>query len=83
MKRLLVVVLVATVVSSSTGCLLIDHLFHCRLPGGHCGPAACATCGPAYDAAPAGPPTAAVTYPYYTTRGPRDFLASDPRGIGP
>lgn len=30
-----------------------------------------------------GPATAAVTYPYYTVRGPRDFLASDPRGIGP
>lgn len=24
-----------------------------------------------------------VTYPYYTTRGPRDFLAKNPRGIGP
>ena len=22
-------------------------------------------------------------YPYYTTRGPRDFLAADPRPIGP
>jgi hypothetical protein len=25
----------------------------------------------------------AVAYPYYTTRGPRDFLAKNPRGIGP
>lgn len=24
-----------------------------------------------------------VAYPYYTTRGPRDFLANNPRGIGP
>jgi hypothetical protein len=31
----------------------------------------------------AGPPTGAVTYPYYTTRGPRDFLARNPRSIGP
>lgn len=31
----------------------------------------------------AGPPSAGVTYPYYTTRGPRDFLAKNPRGIGP
>lgn len=31
----------------------------------------------------AGPPTGAVTYPYYTSRGPRDFLAKNPRGIGP
>jgi hypothetical protein len=34
-------------------------------------------------AAFAGPTTGAVTYPYYTTRGPRDFLAANPRGIGP
>jgi hypothetical protein len=31
----------------------------------------------------AGPPTGGVTYPYYTNRGPRDFLARNPRGIGP
>jgi len=30
-----------------------------------------------------GPPTGAVAYPYYTTRGPRDFLASNPPSIGP
>ena len=30
-----------------------------------------------------GPPTGAVTYPYYTVRGPRDFLAREPRPIGP
>jgi len=33
--------------------------------------------------APAGPPTGAVAYPYYTTRGPRDFLAKNPPSIGP
>ena len=32
---------------------------------------------------PPGPPTPTVAYPYYTTRGPRDFLSSNPRGIGP
>lgn len=31
----------------------------------------------------AGPATGAVTYPYYTTRGPRDFLAKNPQSIGP
>ena len=31
----------------------------------------------------AGPPTGATSYPYYTTRGPRDFLARNPRSIGP
>lgn len=30
-----------------------------------------------------GPPTGAITYPYYTLRGPRDFLARNPRSIGP
>jgi hypothetical protein len=30
-----------------------------------------------------GPPTGAITYPYYTTRGPRDFLAQDLRPLGP
>jgi hypothetical protein len=32
---------------------------------------------------PAGPPTGAVAYPYYTTRGPREFLAKNPPSIGP
>ncbi|MGD9720413.1 MAG: hypothetical protein AB7O59_06725 [Pirellulales bacterium] len=31
----------------------------------------------------AGPPSGGVTYPYYTNRGPRDFLARNPRDIGP
>lgn len=30
-----------------------------------------------------GPPSGTVTYPYYTIRGPRDFLASNPPSIGP
>ena len=30
----------------------------------------------------AGPPVGTVTYPYYTTRGPRDYLANDPPSIG-
>ena len=32
---------------------------------------------------PAGPSAAQVTYPYYTTRGPRDFFAAHPPTIGP
>jgi hypothetical protein len=31
---------------------------------------------------PAGPPTAQVGYPYYTIRGPRDFLLDNPPSIG-
>lgn len=30
-----------------------------------------------------GPPTGQVAYPYYTTRGPRDFLMANPPSIGP
>jgi hypothetical protein len=29
-----------------------------------------------------GPPTGQVAYPYYTVRGPRDFLMNDPPTIG-
>jgi hypothetical protein len=31
---------------------------------------------------PPGPPTAQVAYPYYTIRGPRDFLLDNPPSIG-
>jgi hypothetical protein len=34
-----------------------------------------------YDG-PQGPPTAQVGYPYYTTRGPRDFFTNNPPSIG-
>jgi len=30
-----------------------------------------------------GPPTGGVAYPYYTNRGPRDFLVNNPPSIGP
>lgn len=40
--------------------------------------------GGAYGAGGAGGVGAAtVAYPYYTVRAPRDFLDSNPRGIGP
>lgn len=62
--------------------------------GGYAGGPGCANCGyhdhgprqmangPEYGFAQ-GPPSAGVTYPYYTNRGPRDFLAARPRSIGP
>src|SRR4051812_26306095 len=31
---------------------------------------------------PPGPPSPQVGYPYYTTRGPRDFLVNNPPSIG-
>ena len=30
-----------------------------------------------------GPSGGAIAYPYYTTHGPRDFLAASPRSLGP
>jgi hypothetical protein len=50
-----------------------------RLRCRDCGGRGCGRC----RAAESGPPTGTVTYPYYTTRGPRDFLAKNPRSIGP
>jgi len=41
----------------------------------------CARPGPALQ--PQQPPYGAITYPYYTLRGPRDFLERSPSPIGP
>lgn len=57
---------------------------HAGRPGGHvmrsvhkhCANGVC--CGGAV-----GPEYGAVTYPYYTTRGPRDFFLANPATIGP
>ncbi len=43
---------------------------------------ACRGCGTTLQAPPQGPPVAATSFPYYTVRGPRDFLAGDPPSIG-
>lgn len=37
----------------------------------------------AYDGYYSGQTHGAVAYPYYTTRGPRDYFADDPQSIGP
>jgi hypothetical protein len=65
---------------------------HCRMCGGYCG------CGPPAPGCPMcccgasgdqnynfqpGPPVAQTAYPYYTLRGPRDFLLNNPPSIGP
>lgn len=61
-------------------------------PGGWGGP--CGMCGahglcphkggyPEYPAFNPGPPVGQVAYPYYTVRGPRDFLRDKPPTIGP
>jgi hypothetical protein len=68
---------------------------HCPCCGhGYC----CACCGPPAPGCPCcccgasgdhnynfnpGPPVAQTAYPYYTLRGPRDFLLDNPPSIGP
>lgn len=50
-----------------------------------CGPAAPGCCNSGdhrYTFNP-GPPTAHTAYPYYTLRGPRDFLLNNPPPLGP
>jgi hypothetical protein len=62
-----------------------------RIAGGMCGPGGCGAGGlcphgggyPEYPAFNPGPPSGQVAYPYYTTRGPRDFLMAHPPTIGP
>lgn len=62
---------------------LLEHCYHCSHPP-HCGMGQ-PQCQPAPTSPDGGPaPTgAAVAYPYYTTRGPRDFLLNNPPSIGP
>ena len=95
MKRALLVLLVVAVVAGLTGC--VQDQMCCRTnPSDPCN--VFANNGGIYDGlgynpyGPAmqqqqpinpGPPTGAITYPYYTTRGPRDFLAQDIRPLGP
>ena len=58
---------------------------HCFLAGLFCKKPkpVCEEAVPAVPTVPAGPPAGAITYPYYTVRGPRDFLAKSPTPIGP
>jgi hypothetical protein len=55
------------------GILAAHHGRHHRGPQSHLGP---------YPGPADGPPSPTVTYPYYTTRGPRDFLMDNPPTIG-
>ena len=57
----------------------------CYEPGGvMCGGMGCLSGGRgSQEAYTPGPPSGAITYPYYTVRGPRDFLAEIPPSIGP
>jgi hypothetical protein len=54
----------------------------CGPPAPGCGGCCCSSGDQHYNFAP-GPPVAQTAYPYYTLRGPRDFLLDNPPSIGP
>ena len=63
----------------SSGCGLCQR-FAGRVASGFCPHAA--GYPEAYNYTPS-PPSGQITYPYYTVRGPRDFLRNNPPSIGP
>jgi len=98
MKRALLAIVSALLLSASTGC------FH---NAARCGDGACGGGGrqgllgalgggrmaqavhesqgwraQRPELGPAGPPTGTTAYPYYTLRGPRDFLMANPPSLG-
>ena len=95
MKRGLFVLLALVAIGVVTGCAQYPTACDGGDPGiqncgrfAHCWPPCGAFPGGHGRAAPAAqpqqPPVAAVTYPYYTLRGPRDFLQTVPSPcIGP
>jgi hypothetical protein len=70
----------------SCHCPRCGHDYCCTGPAPGCQCCPCCGCGPSgdqnYNFNP-GPPVAQTAYPYYTLRGPRDFLLGNPPSIGP
>jgi hypothetical protein len=94
MKRTLLVLVGAVLLGGLSGCASSRATQDQSLPAGCChGPNGPTTCPPGPVARGPGqggvqglndgPPAGQVTYPYYTTRGPRDFLDGNPPSIGP
>jgi hypothetical protein len=97
MKRVLGMVGALALIVTSIGCSTCDCPKCRNFRNAACGPQQCGPgmCGPGggrfgqggglcnHGNMNGGPATPTVVYPYYTTRGPRDFLSSNPRGIGP
>ncbi len=92
MKSAMFALLAAAMIVGSSGCGALNPFSR----GGGDDAVGCATCGGGQqllgrrgcaDGAcdvgyQPGPPTAQVANPYYTVRGPRDFLARNPRSVG-
>ncbi len=96
MKRLLVSLLAASMLAAVVGCANgpegcdsgCGQPQNCSRRAGlmcrHGGdPVRGGRCGKCSEAFTPGPPIGQVTYPYYTVRGPRDFLQRVPTPIGP
>ena len=92
MKRTRFALVAAILLFSTSGCLN-QQVNRPNSPcgGGQCGGLlgglldggkACGGRQQAPEIAPAGPPTAAYAYPYYTLHGPRDFLLNNPPSLG-
>jgi hypothetical protein len=89
MKRLMALLLAVSLLGLVAGCVdgPSGQARHggcaqgCGLHGPGCG----GKCGGLHgnEAYNPGPPIGQVTYPYYTVRGPRDFLQRTPTPIGP
>lgn len=92
MKSLLSLIVICSLSAMMVGCGTMGRrngdCAACR--GGHIGGGRVAGHGghhnnnnnPRHFEGDGGPQTGAVAYPYYTTRGPRDFLSSNPPSIG-
>lgn len=98
MKRTMLALAAGLALLGSTGCLhnqVRSPHSACAcggqgsLLGGHLGGKVAQACyenrgwrHQAPELGPEGPPVGTTAYPYYTLRGPRDFLANDPPSIG-
>jgi hypothetical protein len=89
MKRTLLMLLATMLLIGLTACAKRGAIVGtCNSSPETCGPVAsdpCSGAGRGRGGAEADPtpPGGVVTYPYYSLRGPRDFLAPNPRSIGP
>ena len=97
MTRTLVALVAVFLFTAGTGCVAGRGLLHRNSACDTCDGAGCNGCGLLGGGGLAGrlagqhcdpgvvsgPPTAQVAYPYYTVRGPRDFLLSNPQPLGP
>ncbi len=82
MRHKLFALAASTFLAVMAGCACNNN---CCNRGNSCPPAGCAGrgCAGGPAAGQQGGPTGVVSYPYYTVRGPRDFLETNPQSIGP